>query len=91
MSTSLSVNPDSLDAYNDDNKKLFSRAVKKLGRPGLGEAFGFFPALAMGGAPNLENIKIVPALEHFLILAQLQQFKLVDYLAQPPRVVRDIG
>lgn len=91
MSTSLSVHPDSLDSYDDNDKKLFTRAVKKYGRPEPRQAFGFFPALAMGGAPNLENIQIVPALEHFLFLAQLQQFKLVDYLAQPPRVVREIG
>jgi hypothetical protein len=82
---------DSLDAYDDDDNKLFSRTVKTLGRPGPGQAFGFFPALTMGGAPKLENIKIVPALEHFLFLAQLQQFQLVDYLSQPPRVVRSIG
>lgn len=87
----LGHQPDSLDAYDDDGKKLFARAVKKLGRPGPGQAFGFFPALAMGGAPNLENIKIVPALEHFVFLAQLQQFQLVDYLSRPPRVVRSIG
>ena len=68
----LGHQPETLDAYDDDDKKLFVRAVKKLGRPGPGQAFGFFPALAMGGAPNLENIKIVPALEHFLFLAQLQ-------------------
>ena len=91
MSTSLSVNPDSLDAYDDDGKKLFARAVKKLGRPDAGQAFGFFPALAMGGAPRLENLRIVPALEHFLFLAQLQPFKLVDYLVRPPQIVREIG
>lgn len=83
--------PDSLDAYDEDGKKLFARAVRKLGRPGPGQAFGFVPALAMGGAPTLKNIRIVPALEHFLFLAQLQQFDLVDYLSTPPRVVRMIG
>lgn len=82
---------DSLDAFDDDGKKLFARAVRKIGCPGPGQAFGFFPALAMGGAPKLENIRIVPALEHFLFLAQLQQFQLVDYLSHPPRVVRMIG
>lgn len=91
MSTSLSIHVDSLDVYDDDNKKLFSRAVKKLGRPEPGHVLGFTPALAMGGAPKLENLKIVPALEHFLFLAQLQQFQLIDYLAQPPRVVRAVG
>lgn len=82
---------DSLDVLDDDGKKLFARAVKMLSQPGAGQAFGFFPALALGGAPRLDNIRIVPALEHFVFLAQLQQFKLVDYLAKPPRVVRTIG
>lgn len=91
MSTSLSVNSGALDVEDDDGKKLFTRAFRKLGRPGPEQAFGFFPALAMGGAPKLENITIVSALEHFLFLAQLQQFQLVDYLSRPPRVVRTIG
>jgi hypothetical protein len=91
MSTSLSVKKGALDCFDDDGKPLFARAVRKLGRPGPGQAFGFVPALAMGGAPSLDNIRIVPALEHFLFLAQLQQFSLVDYLSRPPRVVRMIG
>lgn len=91
MSTSLSVDTDLLDVYDDNSQKLFSRAVKRLGRPDHGQAFGFFPALAMGGAAELDNLRIVPAIEHFLFLAQLQQFQLVDYLSQPPRVIRPIG
>lgn len=83
--------PDSLEVFDDDDKKLFKRAVKKLGLPKAGEAFGFAPALAMGGTPNLANIKTVPALEHFLFLAQLQQFQLIDYLAKPIKTVRAIG
>lgn len=77
--------------YDEEGKPLLSRTKKRLGNLSPGQAFGFFPALPMGGAPNIENIRIVPALEHFLFLAQLQQFKLVDYLAQPPKVVREIG
>lgn len=77
--------------YDEDDKPLFTRARKKLGNLDIGQAFGFFPALAMGGAPRLENLRIVPALEHFLFLAQLQPFNLVDYLANPPRIVREIG
>lgn len=91
VASALGFPADTLDAYDDDNKKLFTRAIKKLGRPGPNEAFGFFPALTKGGAPNLENLKIVPALEHFLFLAQLQQFQLVDNLSQPPSIVRPIG
>lgn len=94
MVISLALHEDalkSLNAYDDDDKPLFTRARKRLGDLEPGECYGFFPALAMGGAPKLENIKRVKALEHFLFLAQLQQFKLVDYLAQPPRVIREIG
>ncbi|MFL4470128.1 GAD-like domain-containing protein [Tateyamaria armeniaca] len=46
----LGHQPDSLDAYDDSDNKLFKPAVGALGQPQSGEAFGFFPALAMGGA-----------------------------------------
>lgn len=82
---------ESLNAYDDDDKPLFARARKRLGDLEPGECYGFFPALAMGGAPKLENIKRVKALEHFLFLAQLQQFTLMDYLSQPVKAVREIG
>ena len=57
----------------------------------LGECYGFFPALAMGGAPKLENLKRVKALVHFAFLAQLQPFTLMDYLARPIKAIRQIG
>lgn len=83
--------PEFFDAFDENEKRLFSRAVKKLGRPGPGEAFGFAPAIALGGSAVLPNLRIVPALEHFLILAQLQQFSLYSYLANPAGFVRMIG
>jgi hypothetical protein len=93
MSTALSVNADAIDVLDAGGNKLFAPAMRQMGGPGPGEAFGFVPALAVGGAPRLESMRIVPAPEpeHFLFLAQLQQFKLVDYLSKPPRIVRDIG
>ncbi len=91
LSTSLSMTAASYDAYDDADKKLFTRALRRLGQPAPGQAFGFSPAIAMGGAPRLENLSIVPALEHFLLLAQLQPFSLIDYLSHPPRVIREIG
>lgn len=87
----LGHQPDSLDVVDDDGKKLFKPAVSALGPLQAGQAFGFFPALAMGGAPQVANLKIVPALEHFLFLAQLQQFQLVNYLGSAPGTVRPIG
>lgn len=91
VSSLLGHPADSLDHVGEDNKKLFARAEKKLGRPGPSQAFGFVPALAMGGTPRLENIKVQPALEHFLFLAQLKQFELWDYLGTPGGFVRQIG
>jgi hypothetical protein len=93
MSLLLSIltDNDSLNAYDDNNKPLFARARKKLGALEQGECYGFFPALAMGGAPDLKNLKRVKVLEHFIFLAQLQQFSLIDYLARPISEVRKIG
>jgi hypothetical protein len=91
---SLSLHADrkkSLNIYDDNDKPLFARARKRLGDLEPGECYGFFPALAMGGAPRLENLKRTKALEHFLFLAQLQQFTLMDYLSRPIRAVRMIG
>lgn len=81
----------SFNVFDDDNKPLFARACKRLGNLEPGECYGFFPALPMGGAPKLENLKRVKALDHFSFLAQLQQFTLIDYLAHPIKVVRQIG
>lgn len=82
---------EALELEDDDGKPLFAGTKRKLGLPKRGEAYGFVPALAMGGAATLENLKIVPALEHFLFLAQLDQFTLMDYLGSPPGPVRKIG
>lgn len=82
---------DTLDAHDDAGKPLFARARKLLGDLEPGECYGFFPALAMGGAPTLKNLKRTPALPHFTFLAQLQPFTLMDYLARPIKAVRQIG
>lgn len=87
----LGHQPDSLDVVDYDGKKMFKPAVSALGPLKTGQAFGFFPALAMGGAPQIANLKTVQAMEHFLFLAQLKQFQLVDYLGNSPSNLRPIG
>jgi hypothetical protein len=82
---------ETIDTYDDNDKPLFVRAKKKLGIIEPGECYGFAPALAMGGAPRLENLKKMKAYEHFLFLAQLQQFTLMDYFSKPVKAVRKIG
>jgi hypothetical protein len=82
---------DLYDAKDETGRPLFDRAVSALGELRLDECFGFVPALALGGAPNLANLRRVAALEHFAILAQAAPLTLKDYSAFPPREVRPIG
>jgi hypothetical protein len=82
---------DTVDAYDGNDKPLFVRAKKKLGALESKECYGFAPALAMGGTPKLGNLKKMKAHEHFLFLAQLQEFTLMDYLSRPIKAVRRIG
>ena len=80
-----------LDWEDDDGKTLFTRAQKALGPLAYGECYGFFPALPLGGPSRLENLRRVKAVEHFAMRAQLQEFKLRDYLSRPIQDVRLIG
>ncbi|MFP3393651.1 DUF1851 domain-containing protein, partial [Brevibacillus sp. SIMBA_076] len=74
----FSLSDDALDLIGEDGRMLFSRANAKLGTLEIGECYGFFPALALGGACGLEYLKRVVAPEHFAIIAQTLEFKLVD-------------
>ena len=61
----------SMDLQDVDEKPLFERALKKLGRLTHNTMYGFSPALSVTGEPRLENLKTVDALVHLEILAQL--------------------
>jgi len=81
-------------AYNsvdEDSKPLYSRAVKKYGALEPGECFGFVPALVLGGSGNLDEIKRVKALEHFIFIAQLQPLTLMKWEGTNMMPVREIG
>jgi hypothetical protein len=54
-----------------DEKPLFQRAMAKLGPLDADEMYGFVPALAIGGAPKLENLQKVKVIEHLTFLADL--------------------
>jgi hypothetical protein len=56
----------------NDVEGLFAPALKQLGRLAHDEMYGFVPALALGGAPTLANLKKVKAVEHLVILAQIE-------------------
>jgi len=80
-----------LDWEDDDLKWLFTRARKTLGQLTYGDCYGFEPALAFGGEERLENLRRLRAVEHFTLLAQLQEFRLRDNLSRPIRDLRLIG
>ncbi len=83
------VTPSHHDLFDEDRVLLFDRTVAKLGRLDFGECYGFFPALSLGGATRLENLKRVKALEHFVFLAQAVDFKLtgVDVMPDQMRLI----
>ncbi|GAA0824573.1 GAD-like domain-containing protein [Colwellia asteriadis] len=60
-----------MDETDIDDKPLFKPAFERLGALANDEMYGFVPALALGGAPKLDNLKVVKKLEHLSFLADL--------------------
>jgi hypothetical protein len=56
--------------YEADEGPLFAPALATLGRLAHDEMYGFVPALALGGAPALQNLQKVDAVAHLILLAQ---------------------
>lgn len=69
--------------YVEDNdfEDMFAPALKKLGRLKHDEMYGFVPALALGSAGTLENLQKVKAVEHLVILSQLEA---LEVITSPP-------
>jgi hypothetical protein len=90
--TPFSLDNEGHDIFDISSNALFKRAVKKLGPLEIGECYGFFPALALGGSPELEYLKRVSAPEHFAIVAQTMEFNLIDVQGYGNSViVRPVG
>ncbi|MBK1492740.1 GAD-like domain-containing protein [Pseudomonas aeruginosa] len=60
--------PDDFDYSDSNDKLLFKRALKKYGPLAPDEMYGFEPALVLGGAPTLENLRRLKLDPHLLIL-----------------------
>jgi hypothetical protein len=58
----------------DDRFKL---AKQRLGRLNRDEMYGFVPALALGGAADVTHLEKVKAVEHLVLLAQLDELKVI--------------
>jgi hypothetical protein len=82
------------DCYEDDVEGaplLFERVRKAHGPLQLGEVYGFFPALELGGRAHVETARRVKALEHFAILAQLGPATLFEYPNGRRVPIRQLG
>jgi hypothetical protein len=72
------ITVDDLDNVDDSGKKMFARAKKRLGPLEVGECYGFFPLLGLGGPRKVEQLRRVRALEHFSMVAQTTDLRLID-------------
>ena len=95
IASGLVLDREDADFLDAAGEPMFDRCVAAHGRPTTSECFGFVPALAMSGAfgalHRVENTKRMSAIEHFAILAQLQQFHLVAVGREDIVPVRPVG
>jgi len=61
----------SQDFRDSNDKKLFKKAIKKLGHLEHDEMFTFSPALAAGGVADIKNLKKAKIIEQLAILSEL--------------------
>lgn len=96
ISTTVAIVP---SQYEPSTLAFLGEARRRLGSLAPGEVYGFFPALQLGGAYAVENLRRVRAVEHFMLLAQLAPMNLVELTPpEQPRfpygrqnIVRPIG
>lgn len=67
-----------VDFPDDKGKPLFAKALKKLGPLREDEAYGFVPALGMGGKATLAGLQKVEILPHLEILAQITAPRILE-------------
>ncbi len=67
-----------LDDTDETDKPMFQRAMRKLGPLAPDEMYGFVPALVLGGKCEVKFLRKVKAIEHLLMLAQLQTPRVMD-------------
>lgn len=63
------------EVYEFDGR--FKPAKQRLGRLNRDEMYGFVPALALGGPADVNHLERVKAIEHLVLLAQLDELKVL--------------
>ncbi|SFJ14512.1 GAD-like domain-containing protein [Jannaschia pohangensis] len=61
------------------SERLFASAVKRLGPLGPDQMYGFVPALPIGGQIDADNLQIVSAPEHLMMLAGLSERPVIGF------------
>ncbi|NJM83036.1 MAG: DUF1851 domain-containing protein [Tabrizicola sp.] len=83
------------DIRDYDDNLMYAQCAKACGALEYGQVYGFFPSLGFVGYKtkfrSVENINRVKALEHFAMIAQMQDFHLVRYNMGRDEIVRPIG
>ncbi len=91
----LPFEPEDYEEFDANGQPMFERCVAMHGPLERGECYGYFPAIATVGLDSpmrrVENIRRIPALEHFAILAQLGTFHLMRLERGRYTSVRPIG
>ncbi|WP_199610526.1 GAD-like domain-containing protein [Flocculibacter collagenilyticus] len=70
--------PESIDIENSNGELLAEQCKVAHGELNYDEVYAFEPALFLGGAPELENVKKVNIFAHLAVLASFGQLELLD-------------
>ncbi|MES2740133.1 MAG: GAD-like domain-containing protein [Pseudomonadota bacterium] len=70
-----------LSRGENDFDGMFGPALKNLGRLKQDEMYGFVPAIGLGGASTLDHLHKIKAVEHLVLLAQLES---LNVITSPP-------
>jgi hypothetical protein len=80
------------EQYDENGDELFERCLAAYGPVKPGQIYAPRLAPAFGGTMNLEDFRIVSALETMAINVQMASFQLMDFSEfDKPRVIRQIG
>nr|WP_281375212.1 T6SS immunity protein Tdi1 domain-containing protein [Aquabacterium terrae] len=77
--------PESLDIKDKQQRRLFDRAVAKLGSLAADEVFAFEPMLALGGKQELDHLARRNIHVHLDLLAQVTPREILDRAALAKR------
>jgi hypothetical protein len=79
--TSFQFSPVQVDSAGND---LLPQAIARLGALECGEIYAFMPAISMGGAYSVDNLRRVDATAYMLVMAEMSNFTLTRLTKPEP-------